>query len=114
MYNIYCITIILIYIIYYKKNIKKIAKGEKMAYEEYEYSYADGIVNKSITLSIMAQRLLDDNEIKNTSKFINSLVIEALEDKEYFKKQHLRIINKQISQLDKLTGKKWTVQANEL
>lgn len=73
--------------------------------DEYDWSYEDGVVNKSITISITAQQLLDSNEIKNVSKFINALIVDALQDGDFFKKKHLRAINIHIAKLNQLTGK---------
>jgi hypothetical protein len=62
---------------------------------EYPRSYDEGIVNKSITLSKMAFDLIRENEISNESAFINDLIIDALNEKDLFKKR----IVKQISTL---------------
>lgn len=78
-------------------------------YEEFAWSYTEGVVNKSITISLAAQQLLDNNEIKNTSKFINSLIIEALQDSNYFKRQHMAAITVHRQKLEKITGKKYNL-----
>lgn len=65
------------------------------AYEsDYPESYCEGVVTKSITISRVAADLLDENEVPNTSGFINDLIIDALQEKEYFKKRLVGRITK--------------------
>lgn len=71
---------------------------------EYKDSYDDGIVNKSITISRMAADLLDENEIENASGFINDLIIEALNEKDLFKKRLILNITKSRTELKKTYG----------
>jgi hypothetical protein len=71
---------------------------------EYKDSYDDGIVNKSITISRLAADLLIDNEIENASGFINDLIIEALNEKDLFKKRLIGNISKARIELKKTYG----------
>lgn len=54
---------------------------------EYPQAYAEGVINKSVTLSRVAVDLLELNEIDNSSAFINDLLIDALQEKDFFKKK---------------------------
>jgi hypothetical protein len=69
--------------------------GDKMRYKsEYPQSYTEGIVNKTFSLSKDALDLLNEN-IENQSAFINDLIIEALQDKAWYKRR----LAKQITQM---------------
>jgi hypothetical protein len=61
---------------------------------EYPNSYEDGIVNKSITISRVAQDLLNENTIENVSSFLNDLIIDALQEKGFYERRHIKMLNK--------------------
>jgi len=71
---------------------------------EYPHAYQDGVVTKSITLSRSALDLMNENEIDNQSAFINDLIIDALQDKDFFKKKLLAAINTERDRLEKTYG----------
>ena len=54
---------------------------------EYPDSYKEGIRNKSFSISSVASELLDVNDVDNESAFVNDLIINALQEKEFFKKK---------------------------
>jgi len=67
---------------------------------EYPESYKEGVVTKSCTLSRVAKDLLDENEITNQSAFINDLIIEALQDKHFFRNRIIAQISKNRLELE--------------
>ena len=71
---------------------------------EYPHAYEEGVINKSVTLSRVAYDLLSSNEIDNQSAFINDLIIDALQEKDYFKKKLLSQINADRQRLEKSFG----------
>ena len=71
---------------------------------EFPQSYEDGVVNMSVTLSRAAKDMLTANEIDNASAFLNDLVIEALQEKDYFKKRLMASINASREALRKQYG----------
>lgn len=71
---------------------------------EYPQAYQDGVITKSVTLSRTASDLLNENEIDNQSAFINDLIIDALQEKDFFKKKMLAAINTERERLEKTYG----------
>ena len=53
---------------------------------EYPESYTEGSINRTFSLSKAAFDLLNEN-IDNASPFINDLILEALQEKDFFKKR---------------------------
>ncbi len=85
-----------------------------MKYETlYPSAYDEGVRNKSITLSGIAVELLRDNEIENESAFINDLIIEALQEKDFFKKRLLGSINTMANDYYKKYGKKLYINTED-
>lgn len=68
---------------------------------EYEHTYNEGVVNKSVTISVVAWDLVTENEVEPFSRFINDLIIEALQDGNFWKKRELAVINKAKENLEK-------------
>lgn len=56
---------------------------------EYRQSYDEGTVNKSFSISKIAFDMLQEN-IENQSAFINDLIIDALQEKDFFKRKLLK------------------------
>jgi len=56
---------------------------------EYRHSYEEGTVNKSFSISKIAFDMLQEN-IENQSAFINDLIIDALQEKDFFKRKLLK------------------------
>jgi len=81
---------------------------------EYDASYAEGVVNKSITISTIANELLYENQIQNISKFINALVLDALQDREFFKKKLISKITKARNELEKEFNTKTNFEVENL
>jgi len=79
----------------------------KTAYKE---SYTDGIVNKSFTITKVALDMLEENEIDNVSAFVNDLIIDALQEKDFFKKKLISQITNCRDELDKKYGFKTLLQ----
>lgn len=66
---------------------------------EFPDSYKEGIRNKSFTISAVAEELLQESEIDNASALINDLIIEALQEKDMFKKRVMGGINRALKEM---------------
>jgi hypothetical protein len=53
---------------------------------EYPRCYEEGTVNKTFSISKPAFDLLNNN-IENQSAFVNDLILDALQEKDFFKKR---------------------------
>lgn len=71
---------------------------------EYPDSYREGTVNRSFSISKIAHDLLDQNDIGNQSGFVNDLVIDALQEKDFFKRKLVAQINANAEELRKRYG----------
>lgn len=71
---------------------------------EYPEAYADGVINKSVTLSRTSIDLMNENEISNQSAFINDLIMDALQEKDFFKKRLMQQITSARDTLEKKYG----------
>lgn len=71
---------------------------------EYPDSYKEGTVNRSFSISKIAHDLLDQNEIGNQSGFVNDLIIDALHEKDFFKRKLLSAMNANAEELRKRYG----------
>ena len=80
---------------------------------EYPDSYREGIRNKSFTISAVAEELLNENEIENASAMINDLIIEALSEKDLFKKRILSGINRAIKEMKDRYGEEFFLSKQE-
>jgi len=84
-----------------------------MAYRtEYPEAYAEGIVNKSISLSKAAYDLLQ--QMDNHSAFINDLIIDALQERDFFKKRLIRQMNAIQKELVEKYGVQLDLEAKEV
>lgn len=68
---------------------------------EYPDSYREGTVNRSFSISKVAHDLLDLNDIGNQSGFVNDLIIDALNEKDFFKKKLLAQMSNSAEELRK-------------
>lgn len=59
---------------------------------EYRHAYTEGTVNKTFSISKVAFDLLNDN-IDNQSPFVNDLIIDALQEKDFFKRRLIKQAN---------------------
>lgn len=80
---------------------------------QYPHAYDEGVINKSVTLSRVAKDLLVENEIDNESAFINDLIIDALQEKDFFKRKLLAQLNQAREQLDKQYNVRFTMEAEK-
>lgn len=71
---------------------------------EYPDSYREGTVNKTFSISKVAFDLIDQNEISNASGFVNDLIIEALQEKDFFKRRLVAQLNTTAEDLRKKYG----------
>lgn len=71
---------------------------------EYPDSYREGTVNRSFSISKVAHDLLDSNEIGNQSGFVNDLIIDALQEKDFFKRKLVASLNANAEELRKRYG----------
>ena len=76
---------------------------------EYPESYNEGSVNRTFSISKAAYDLLVE-EIENHSAFVNDLIIEALQQKDFFKKRAMRQFNSIREELDKKHGLKFELR----
>lgn len=58
---------------------------------EFPEAYREGSVNKTFSISKAAYDLLQEN-IENASPFVNDLIVEALQEKEYYKRRLMKQI----------------------
>lgn len=86
-----------------------------MAYKSiYPHLYDEGVINMSVTVTRVAKDLLEDNDIGNYSAFINDLIVEALQEKEVFKKRIMKQINAQLRRLKEEYGEIYYIQQGEV
>lgn len=71
---------------------------------EYPESYREGTVNRTFSISKTAFDLIDQNEISNASGFVNDLIIEALQEKDFFKRRMVAQLNNTAEDLRKKYG----------
>lgn len=73
---------------------------------EYPDSYREGTVNRSFSISKIAHDLLDQNDIGNQSGFVNDLIIDALNEKDFFKRKMMAQVNANVEELRNKYGMK--------
>jgi len=76
---------------------------------QYPTCYDEGARNVSVRISEVAYVLLAENDIDNTSAFVNDLIIDALQEKDYFKRRMMASIQKQVADMKNKYGMKLRV-----
>lgn len=64
--------------------------------------YGEGTKQLSVTISMSAWELIVENEISNVSRFVNEVIVEALQDKSFWKRKEMKSINAAKERLMKL------------